>query len=150
MKKVLLLLFLPILINAQSETSIKSTEWLTDYDKALEQAQNDDKNILVYFTGSDWCPPCKMLKKDFFDTEEFKTLSVEYIMLYIDLPRDRTIISSDQRLHNQKLLGKLNKRGVFPFIAILDGKERILDELSGYNMDGNTKKHLKLIEKHKN
>ena len=115
----------------------------------MEKAQNEQKNLLVYFTGSDWCPPCKMLKKDFFETEEFKALSDEYVLLYVDLPRGRNLISSDQLLHNQKVLAKLNKRSVFPLITILSGKEKILDELSGYHMDGDTKKHLKFIEKYK-
>jgi len=149
MRKILFLLFLPLFINAQAELSAKIPEWLTDYEIALQKAQNEEKNLLVYFTGSDWCPPCKMLKKDFFDTEEFKTLANEYVLLYIDLPRGRNKISSDQLLHNQKLLGKLNKRGVFPFIAILNEKEKVLDEISGYSMDGNTKNHLKILRRHK-
>ena len=147
MKKLVLLLFFPVLLIAQSE--VAEIEWLTDYDTALQNAQNEKKNLLVYFTGSDWCPPCKMLKSDFFETEEFKALSTKYVMLYVDLPRSRTVISSDQRLHNQKLLGKLNKRGVFPFIIIINENEKVLDEISGYNMDGDTKKHLKLVKKYK-
>ena len=146
MKKIWFLLFLPIFMNAQYE--LPETAWLTDYDAALQEARDKEKNLLVYFTGSDWCPPCKILKKDLFETEKFKELSADYVMLYVDLPRSRSAISSDQRLHNQKLLSKLNKKGVFPFIAILNENEKILDNLAGYNMNGNTKKHLKLIEKY--
>lgn len=149
MKKILFLLLFPLFICGQSETQTENIAWSTNYDNALEKAQNEQKNLLVYFTGSDWCPPCKMLKKDFFETEEFKALSDEYVLLYVDLPRGRNLISSDQLLHNQKVLAKLNKRSVFPLITILSGKEKILDELSGYHMDGDTKKHLKFIEKYK-
>lgn len=149
MKRILFLLLFPIFICGQSETPSEDFAWSTNYDKALEKAQNEQKNLLVYFTGSDWCPPCKMLKKDFFETEEFKALSDEYVLLYVDLPRGRNVISSDQLLHNQKVLAKLNKRSVFPLITILSGKEKILDELSGYNMDGDTKKHLNFIKKYK-
>ena len=149
MRKILLLFLLPFFIIAQSEISAKAPEWLTDYRIALKKAQNEEKNLFIYFTGSDWCPPCKMLKKDLFDTKEFEMLSKKYVLLYIDLPRGRNKISSDQLLHNQKLLGKLNKKGVFPFIAILNEKEKVLDEISGYSMDGNTKRHLKLFERHK-
>ena len=148
MKKFLLLL-LPIVLNAQADISFKEVDWLTDYERALKEAVKQEKNVLVYFTGSDWCPPCKMLKKDFFETEAFSKLSEDYILLYIDLPRKRNLLSSDQLLHNQQVLKKLNKKGVFPLLKILNKNEKVLGEISGYNMDGNTKKHLKFIEKHK-
>jgi len=149
MNRTFILLLFPILVCSQSETSNEDLAWSTNYDNALQKAQNEQKNLLVYFTGSDWCPPCKKLKKDFFETEEFKALSGEYVLLYVDLPRGRNLISSDQLMHNQKVLAKLNKRGVFPLITILTGKEKVLDELSGYNMAGDTNKHLKFIEKNK-
>ncbi|MBT8187760.1 MAG: thioredoxin family protein, partial [Croceitalea sp.] len=48
-----------------------NVQWLTDYDLAMGEALLKKKNVLVYFTGSDWCGPCKMLKKDLFATKEF-------------------------------------------------------------------------------
>lgn len=139
-------MFIPILMNAQSD--LVEVKWLTDYETALQSAKNEEKNLLVYFTGSDWCPPCKMLKKDFFETEEFMSLSEAYILLYIDLPRHRNAITSNQLLHNQKLLAKLNKKGIFPLLTILNSDEKVLDELSGYNMDGKTQRHRKLLKKY--
>jgi thioredoxin-related protein len=66
MKSFILLLFLPILVVAQSEKTVNFNNiWLTDYDAALTQAEKQDKNVLLYFTGSDWCAQCKMLKKRF-------------------------------------------------------------------------------------
>ena len=46
-------------------------KWLTDFDAVKKQAAKENKAILMDFTGSDWCPPCKALKKNVFDKEEF-------------------------------------------------------------------------------
>ena len=42
-----------------------------DFDKALEAAKKEGKILMLEFTGSDWCPPCKMLHKFVLNTEEF-------------------------------------------------------------------------------
>ena len=44
--------------------------WLIDAEKAKEQAKKEGKAILMDFTGSDWCPPCKQLKSKVFDSQE--------------------------------------------------------------------------------
>jgi thiol-disulfide isomerase/thioredoxin len=65
MKKLLFLavLFIGFSAFAQEEVQLN---WLTDFKKAKKISQKEKKPILIYFTGSDWCPPCKMLKEDFF------------------------------------------------------------------------------------
>lgn len=148
MKKIVLLLLLPLLGQSQIEVSRSGPTWLTDYSTALESAKEEHKNVLIYFTGSDWCPPCKILQKDFFETKFFIDQSDNYILLYVDLPRGRGAISSDLLLHNQKLMARWNTKKVFPYLIIIDKNEKRLDELAGYAMNGNIKKHIKLVKKH--
>lgn len=150
MKHLLILLFLPIVMIAQADkNAVKSSEWLTDYDKAISKADNSNKNILIYFTGSDWCPPCKSLKTDLFDSAEFAALSDKYVLLYIDIPMNRDLLSAEQLAHNKELSSKLNKKGSVPLLKILskDGKE--LGKYAGYSMNGDTRYHLELLEEHK-
>ena len=128
---------------------IAGTDWGTNYDKAMEAAKKENKNVLVYFTGSDWCHPCKMLKKDLFSTSDFKTMASDYILLYIDLPRNKKLLTPEQLQHNKKLLPKLNKRGIFPLFKILDSQGDELDEHSGYSMNGEISKHLALLDKYR-
>ena len=150
MKKAFILFLLPIFLNAQAEIEIvKDSKWLTDYDKALNEAKKESKNVLVYFTGSDWCPPCKMLKTDLFESVEFKELSEEYVLLYIDMPRNRDLLSPEQMAHNKEVMGKYNKKGVFPLLKIINAKGNALDEYSGYSMNGEIQYHLKLLKKYK-
>lgn len=150
MKYLYIFFILPFLVSSYTHNNnADAVNWTTDFDNAKEIAKNEDKNILVYFTGSDWCGPCIKLKKDLFVKDRFIALSQGYVMLYIDIPRKKSILTPEQLEHNMTLLPKLNKKGVFPHFTILDSQERILDELSGYNMDGKVERHLKFFEKNK-
>ncbi len=150
MKKALFLFLLPIFLSAQADfDSVKDTKWLTDYDKAMKVAEKESKNVLLYFTGSDWCPPCKMLKTDLFDSAEFKALSEKYVLLYVDMPRNRDLLSTEQMAHNKEVMGKFNKKGVFPLLKILNTKGNALDEYSGYSMNGEIQYHLELLNRYK-
>ena len=150
MKKALILFLLPIFLSAQADfDSVKDTKWLTDYDKAMKAAEKESKNVLLYFTGSDWCPPCKMLKTDLFDSAEFKALSEKYVLLYVDMPRNRDLLSTEQMAHNKEVMGKFNKKGVFPLLKILNTKGNALDEYSGYSMNGEIQYHLELLNRYK-
>ena len=150
MKRLLFLFLLPIFLSAQADISVvKDSKWLTDFDKALSQAKKIDKNVLVYFTGSDWCSPCKMLKKDLFDSVEFDELSNDYVLLYVDIPRNSDLLTPKQLQHNKEILGKYNKKGVFPLLKIVNSKGNELDEYSGYSMNGEISYHLALLNKYK-
>ncbi len=149
MKKLLLFLILPLFAIGQANKSVVAeSEWLTDYETALSKANDSNNNLLVYFTGSDWCPPCKMLKKDLFESEAFQALSEDYVLLYIDIPMNKDLISADQLKHNKELAARLNKKGSVPVIKILNPKGKELDKYSGYSMNGETQYHLKLLKKH--
>ena len=150
MRGLLFLFLLPVFLSAQADISVvKDSKWLTDFDKALSQAKKSDKNVLVYFTGSDWCSPCKMLKKDLFETAEFEELSKNYVLLYVDIPRNTELLTTKQMQHNKGILGKYNKKGVFPLLKIVNSKGNELDEYSGYSMNGEVGYHLELLNKFK-
>ncbi|MBD0777671.1 thioredoxin family protein [Maribacter sp. ANRC-HE7] len=150
MKSLLFLFLVPLFLTTEMHTDMdKDTKWLTDFEKALKVAKKDHKNVLVYFTGSDWCPPCKMLKTDLFDSAEFKALSKDYVLLYVDMPRNRDLLSPEQREHNKDLLKKYNKKGVFPLLKIVNAKGNALDEYSGYSMNGEIRYHLDLLNRYK-
>ncbi|MFT6795538.1 MAG: thioredoxin-related protein [Maribacter sp.] len=96
MKELFLLFILPLLLSAQASTDVSSeNDWHYDLEAAQKLAKTHDKNILIYFTGSDWCSPCKLLKKDLYDTNEFKETSENYILLYVDMPRNKSLLSSE-------------------------------------------------------
>ena len=150
MKSIFFLILVPLFFNAQIHTDVeRETKWLTDFDKALKLATKEEKNVMVYFTGSDWCPPCKKLKTDLFDSEAFNELSDDYILLYVDMPRNKDLLTPGQIQHNNTLFKKYNKQGVFPLIKIVNAKGNELDEYSGYSMNGEISYHLNLLNKYK-
>lgn len=149
MKRFLIILLFPVLLSAQNDLKKTDTaKWLKNYDKAIKKAKKEDKNVLVYFTGSDWCPPCKKLKTDLFQSPAFAAISKDYILLYIDIPRNKDLLSKEQLKHNYDLASKYNKKNAVPLLKILNSKGNSLGEYSGYSMTGDTQYHLRLLKKH--
>lgn len=149
MKYLFLFLILPVLNFAQADkTVVVSNQWLTNYETAMNTAETSNKNVLIYFTGSDWCPPCKMLKTDLFDSAEFASFSQSYVLLYIDIPMNKDILTPEQLAHNKELSSKMNKKGSVPLLKILNKKGKVLDKYVGYSMNGDTHYHIELLEKH--
>ncbi len=149
MRKWFIILVLPLYLMAQTTEQEDGVVWLTDYETALADAKENKTNVLLYFTGSDWCAPCKMLKKDLFATADFKSISENYAILYIDIPRNMDLLSPVQAAHNKKVLAKHNKKGVFPLFVILNPKGKALDKYSGYSMTGDVQYHMALFNKYK-
>ncbi|GAA3508437.1 hypothetical protein GCM10022393_19590 [Aquimarina addita] len=107
--------------------------WIDDFEEALKISEENDKPILMYFTGSDWCAPCKMLQEDFFGTEKFKEKTEELVLVKVDIPRRTDIISENQLKENKKLLAKYNKQKGFPQIIALNHKGEVLGTQGSYS-----------------
>lgn len=150
MKYLFLLVFLPVLVCAQQKsTSASDVAWLTDYDNAREIAKKNNTNILMYFTGSDWCSPCKALKKDLFETDQFKEVAKDYVLLYIDLPRKKERLSPDELTQNKELLKQWNKKGVFPFISLVGSNEKEIASLSGYGSKSDVDRYMDFLRENR-
>lgn len=142
----LVFLFL-VLISTTISAQDSQLNWLLDFDRAKNISKEQNKPILVYFTGSDWCGPCKRLKADFFSSEDFKVKANDFVLLLVDMPRRTDIITPEQRQKNIVLMKKYNKKGSFPNIFGLDSNGKVLAEISGYNMMRDTSYHLAFLDK---
>jgi len=111
-----------------------SQNWMTDYDEAMALAVEQDKHVLLFFTGSDWCPPCKRLKKDIYTSEVFKKYAEEkLIFLMADFPkRSANKLSEEQENKNKKLAARFGPKG-FPTSIILDTEGNEKNRWVGYN-----------------
>lgn len=115
------------------ETADKKSPWLHDYKEAVKRAKKEKKLILMEFTGSDWCPPCIALKKQVFDSPEFKSWAKDrgIILLELDFPKRKSQDSAIKR-QNATLAQSLGVRS-FPTIMLLDGSGKPLGgRISGY------------------
>ncbi len=148
MKKLFFLSLIFISVVASAQESSISLKWLTNLEKAQKLSKQKNKPILLYFTGSDWCAPCKMLKKDFFYTEAFKEKSDNFILVMIDKPRRIDILSEKQMKYNDQVISKYNKQKTFPKVLLLNANGRVIDEIDGYNFLHDTTHHFAFINKH--
>jgi thioredoxin-related protein len=111
-----------------------AAEWMTDYDKALQEAKKTDKAVLIDFTGSDWCGWCIRLKQEVFDTEAFqKWADKNVVLVEIDMPRQKQLPEALHR-QNESLRLKYHIQG-FPTIVFLDSQGKEVGR-SGYLAGG--------------
>ena len=122
-----------VLIILISSFTFSAQEWFLDLSNAQQKAIDDDKNIVLVFSGSDWCGPCIKLEKEIWETEKFKTYAKEnLVMLRADFPRKKVNkLSKEQEIKNSKLAEKYNPQGFFPFVLILSKNLDILGK-TGY------------------
>jgi len=94
--------------------------WLTDLDAAKAQAVKENKPVLVDFTGSDWCPPCKALHKNVFESAEFAAVAPKYVLVELDFPR-KTPQAPELKAKNAALSKQFGISG-FPTVLLIDAK----------------------------
>ena len=126
--------------------SAADDQWLTDLDKAKAQAKQENKAVLMDFTGSDWCGFCIKLDKQVFSTKEFKEFAKKNLVLVeVDFPNDKSKLTKAQQDANAKLKDQFSVRG-FPTIVVLDSSGKKLGELVGYGGDAPAD-YIKKLEK---
>tara|TARA_R110002050_G_scaffold167783_1_gene298818 strand:+ start:375 stop:872 length:498 start_codon:yes stop_codon:yes gene_type:complete len=109
-------------------------DWVATYKEALKKSKKENKPVLMYFTGSDWCGPCKILDKDLFHTEKFKALAdKDLVLLEVDIPRRTDIISADKMNENLYLQRKYKVRA-FPTLMMVNHRGKKIAEKKGYVM----------------
>jgi protein disulfide-isomerase len=105
-------------------TSVDTSVWLTDYNKALEQAKSMKRPVLVNFTGSDWCGWCIKLSNEVFTKDEFIAYAKsDLLLLKLDFPRGIPQ-TPEVKAANDKLAKQYGITG-FPTIVLIspEGKE---------------------------
>ncbi|MCX7007724.1 MAG: thioredoxin family protein [Kiritimatiellaeota bacterium] len=61
--------------------------WLQNFDKAKQQAAVEKKDLLMDFTGSDWCGWCVKLNKEIFAKKEFaEGVKDSFVLVELDYP----------------------------------------------------------------
>ncbi len=92
--------------------------WSTDVEAALKKAKAENKNVLLQFTGSDWCPPCQYMHKNVFTKSEFtSTASKDFILVELDFPRGDKKVSKANEPY-----AKTYSIEAFPTVVLLNSK----------------------------
>lgn len=106
-------------------TSLAGGEgWTSDFEAAKKQAAGSKKDLLINFTGSDWCGWCIKLVNEVFKHDAFKNgVKDTFVLVELDFPKDKTKVSDEVRAQNEKLNKKYGVEG-FPTILLTDADGR--------------------------
>ena len=101
--------------------SSAAAEWVGSYRNAKNQALRENKKILIFFTGSDWCGAGQDLERNLFRTIPFQRLADEKFVLYLaDFPK-YTRIGQEKEDRNRSLARRYGIIG-FPAVVVVEPK----------------------------
>ena len=108
-------------------------QWHGNMHEAMDIAQKEHRYILLNFSGSDWCGPCILLRKEVFDAPAFEAFAdSSLVLLNADFPRMRKHqLSKEQQQENEHLADQYNAQGKFPMTLLLDAHGKILHAWEG-------------------
>lgn len=93
--------------------------WTENFTEAKASAEKESKDLLLEFTGSDWCPYCVKLHKEVFETSDFKSKAPkEFVLVELDFPQGKKQEESIKS-QNQGLQEKYGIDG-FPTVLLTD------------------------------
>lgn len=101
--------------------------WIENYEVAKAKAQAQGKDLLINFTGSDWCIWCVRLEKGVFSKKYFKTQAPkDFVFAKIDFPQKKKqpkeIVAQNKQLQREfstKYGKEFQFRG-FPTVYVAD------------------------------
>jgi protein disulfide-isomerase len=114
---------------AKDSSPAEATAPAINLDASIARAKAENKLVLLDFTGSDWCPPCKALQKEVLSQPEFKAYAESNLIYHVvDFPQ-KFQLPPDVTATNKLLAEKFSVEG-FPTLIALDGQgNQILRQL---------------------
>lgn len=115
-------------------TSMGGVQWETNFQRALKTAQEQNKPILILFTGSDWCTWCIRLENEVFSMPAFaERMRDKFVYVKLDFPHS-TKLPPDVAAQNNSLKTKYGVQG-FPSVIVLNSRGEKIGSL-GYQAGG--------------
>lgn len=98
------------------------------FDTLLAKAKDENKKVLLYFSGSDWCGPCIRFKKSYMEQAEFLDFAQSHLIIYnADFPRKKANqLSQETTQFNEGLADVYNASGSFPKIILFDSNGKVI------------------------
>lgn len=109
--------------------------WTHDFEAAKATAAKEKKDLLLDFTGSDWCGWCIRLNKEVFSQQAFKDAAPkDFLLVELDFPQDASKVTPETRAQNESLSKKYGIEG-YPTIILADATGRPYAQ-TGYQEGG--------------
>jgi len=121
---------------AKSQQFSQAAVWSTSYTEAADEAYNRDLPILLFFTGSDWCPWSRKLTTEVFETDDFAAWSTDrMILVRVEFPKHKTL-PAHLATQNNSLLERYRAHvGGLPTVLFLTPNGTVVGKL-GYQKGG--------------
>jgi thioredoxin-related protein len=121
--KILFLGFLFMVVG-----NVCSQNWQSTFEEAQALAAKENKNIVLVFSGSDWCAPCIKLEKTVWMSDAFqKEATKSWVTYKADFPKKKANqLAPELTEQNKKLAEKYNSGGSFPLVVLLDKNGKVL------------------------
>jgi thioredoxin-related protein len=104
---------------SSKEPLLTGVRWYTDFEEAKAVAQKENKDLLINFSGSDWCIFCIKMEKEVFSDETFAKEAEKYfVFMLVDFPSYPSKQSPQIRRQNEQLAGLYHFRNLFPTIYL--------------------------------
>lgn len=120
MKKIYLIaVFCLAMVSVQAQ----ELKWHNDVKEAIAVGTKENKPLLLFFTGSDWCGWCIRLQKEVLKTPEFtKWANDNVILVELDYPRSvpQTPEIKQQNYEIQNVLGVQG----YPTVYFVKGEKK--------------------------
>lgn len=112
--------------------SLGAEEWGTDLPQGLATAAAEGRPVLVEFTGSDWCPPCMIVRSKYLPTKEFKDFveKNKLVLVELDYPQGANKVSPEVRRERDKI-ATAYQINAFPTMLVLDAQGRPYAKVEG-------------------
>jgi thioredoxin-related protein len=129
-------IFLLVPLLAFAAISLHAQLWQTNFSTALDTAKQQEKNLVLVFSGSDWCAPCIRLDREVWTDTSFIAAAPEHLVFYkADFPRRKTNrLSEALQESHARLAERYNRKGSFPFVVVLNPEGEILGEMGYRNV----------------
>jgi len=101
--------------------AVEENQWSEDPKGAIATATKEKKDLLLLFTGSDWCPPCKKLESEVFMDEDFYAEAEgDFVFVKFDFLKNSPL-REEVKLKNDEWAKKFGVDS-FPTIVLVDPK----------------------------
>jgi len=116
--------------------AVAGEDWVADYDQAVKIAQKEGKNLLVDFTGSDWCGWCIKLHDEVFRHEEFLRYARNgYVLVSLDFPKSEEAKAKVPNPGRNAELRDLHQVRGYPTILLMTPEGAVFAQ-TGYQQGG--------------
>jgi S1-C subfamily serine protease/thioredoxin-related protein len=124
--------------------------WLQDFDRALQQARDQGKDVLLLFDSSDWSDFSKALAREVFGRAElWERLTARFVPVHIDFPEyPRATRRVQDARRNEALQARFFKHPAYPRLVLTDADGRPYAVEMGY-VPGQAEEFVGRMEAHR-